>query len=282
MMTFQEIIFTLQQFYKKYGCIIEQPYDIEKGAGTFHPATFFRVLGKKSWKVAFVEPCRRPTDGRYAENPNRLQRYFQFQVIIKPAPKNSQEIFLSSLEKLKVNTKIHEIKFVEDDWESPTLGAAGVGWEVWLDGLEITQFTYFQQMAGIELDPISLEITYGLERIAMFLQNKENVFEIDWDKSTKYKDIYLENEVQFSKYNFEYADINKCISMFNMYEEEAKNLLKHNLFFPAYDFVIKCSHIFNILDARRAISVSERTKYITRIRTIAKECANCYLKSFES
>lgn len=281
MMTFQEIIFKLQQFYARKGFLIEQSYDIEKGAGTFHPATFFKVLGKEPWKVAYVEPCRRPTDGRYAENPNRLQHYYQFQVIIKPAPNNSQDIFLLSLKNLGINTKIHDIRFMEDDWESPTLGASGIGWEVRLDGLEITQFTYFQQMAGIELNPISLEITYGLERIATFLQNKENIFDINLNEKIKYKDIYFDNEVQFSKYNFEHADINKYILLFKLYEEETKNLIKNNLFLPAYDFVMKCSHVFNILDARRSISVSERTKYIARIRTLAKECANAYLKAIK-
>ncbi|MEK6645151.1 MAG: glycine--tRNA ligase subunit alpha [Candidatus Firestonebacteria bacterium] len=278
-MNFQDIIFSLQKFWAKQGCAIVQPYDIEKGAGTFNPATFLRVLGPKPWKAAYVEPSRRPADGRYGENPNRLQAYYQYQVILKPAPKNCQQIYLNSLKILGIKLKEHDVRFVEDDWESPTLGASGLGWEVWIDGLEITQFTYFQQSGGIDLDPISVEITYGLERLAMFIQEKNNVFDIDWTKNLKYGDVHLRTEKEFSKYNFECANIEMLFKLFEMYETEAKQLILQKLSFPAYDQVLKCSHSFNLLEARGAISVSERVSYITRIRNLAKQCANLYLEN---
>ena len=275
-MYFQEVIFTLQKFWSERGCVIQQPYDLEKGAGTFHPATFLRVLGPEPWRVAYVEPSRRPTDGRYGENPNRLQHYYQFQVIIKPAPENAQGLYLDSLKSLGIDLKKHDVRFVEDDWESPTLGAWGLGWEVWLDGMEITQFTYFQQAGGIDLDPISLEITYGLERITMYLQEVDNVFDIQWNNNIKYGDIHLQTEVQFSKYNFEDADVNMLFKLFDMYEAEAFRLLEKDLVLPAYDYTLKCSHVFNLLDARSAISVTERMNYILRVRKLASQCAHQY------
>lgn len=280
-MTFQEIILELHKFWSNYGCVIFQPYDIEKGAGTMNPATFLRVLDSNSWKAAYVEPSRRPTDGRYGENPNRLQHYYQYQVIIKPAPKDVQNVYLKSLKSLKINPKKHEIRFVEDDWESPTLGATGIGWEVWVDGLEITQFTYFQQVGGIELNPVSVEITYGLERIATFVQNKSNIFDIEWSKGIKYADIHLRNEIEFSKYNFEKADIEMLFKLFDMYEKEANNLIDVFLALPAYDYVLKCSHIFNLLDSRGAISVTERTFFIARVRNLSRKSCLCYLKKDE-
>ena len=280
-MTFQEIILKLNKFWSDYGCIIMEPYDIEKGAGTMNPATFLKVLDSKPWRVCYVEPSRRPTDGRYGENPNRLQHYYQYQVVIKPTPKDIQEIYLESLRILKIDPKKHEIRFVEDDWESPTLGAAGIGWEVWVDGLEITQFTYFQQAGGIELNPISVEITYGLERIASFVQNKDNIFDIEWTKGIKYRDIHLRDEIEFSKYNFEKADVDMLFKLFDMYEKEASNLIKENLSLPAYDYILKCSHVFNLLDSRGAISVTERTSYITRVRSLARKCSLKYLKEDE-
>ena len=276
-MTLQGIIIELQKFWARRGCLIWQPYDIEKGAGTFNPATFLRCLGPESWRVAYVEPSRRPTDGRYGENPNRLQHYYQFQVIIKPAPKNIQQVYLSSLKAIKLNLKQRDIKFVEDDWESPTLGATGVGWEVWLDGMEITQFTYFQQIAGIELNPVSVEITYGLERLAMFSQKKNSIFDILWSKDITYGQVHLQNEKQFSKYNFELSDVELLKKHFSDYEQEAERLLKSGLILPAYDFVLKCSHMFNLIDARGAISVSERTTYIARVRKLATQVAEKYL-----
>ena len=281
-MYFQEIILTLQKYWMEKGCIIVQPYDIEVGAGTFHPATFLKVLGEKPWKVAYVEPSRRPTDGRYGENPNRLQHYYQFQVIIKPSPDNIQDIYLESLINLGINPLKHDIRFVEDDWESPTLGAWGLGWEVWIDGMEITQFTYFQQCGGIDLYPISVEITYGLERIAMFLQNVDSVFEIEWAKGIKYKDIHLQTEVQFSRYNFEEADIFMLFDVFYKFEKEAEKLLEKDLVLPAYDFCLKCSHIFNLLDARGALSVLQRAHFIKRIMNLSKKCALTYLKLEEN
>lgn len=280
-MTFQEIILELHKFWSNYGCVIFQPYDIEKGAGTMNPATFLRVLDSNPWKAAYVEPSRRPTDGRYGENPNRLQHYYQYQVIIKPAPYDVQDVYLKSLKSLKINPKKHEIRFVEDDWESPTLGATGIGWEVWVDGLEITQFTYFQQVGGIELNPVSVEITYGLERIATFVQNKSNIFDIEWSKGIKYADIHLRNEIEFSKYNFEKADIEMLFKLFDMYEKEANNLIDVFLALPAYDYVLKCSHIFNLLDSRGAISVTERTFFIARVRNLSRKCCLCYLKKDE-
>ena len=277
-MYFQDIIMNLQTYWAKQGCIIYQPYDIEKGAGTFNPATFLRVLGPEPWKAAYVEPSRRPTDGRYGENPNRLQHYYQFQVILKPSPDDIQDIYLTSLKKLGINPLKHDIRFVEDDWESPTLGAWGLGWEVWLDGMEITQFTYFQQAGGMELKPVSGELTYGLERIAMYLQGVDSVFDIEWTKGIKYGNIHHRDEVEYSFYNFQEADTDMLFKLFDMYEKEAVRLLGKGLVLPAYDYCLKSSHTFNLLDARGAISVAERTRFIGRVRNIAKKCAEGYLK----
>ena len=277
-LTFQELIFTLQDYWAKQGCIIASPYDVEQGAGTMHPFTFLKVLGKEPWRVAYVQPCRRPADGRYGENPNRLQHYFQFQVILKPSPENSQELYLGSLEALGFNLKEHDVRFVEDDWESPTLGAWGLGWEVWLDGMEITQFTYFQQAGGITLDPVSVEITYGLERIAMYIQGVDSVYDIEWTKGVKYGDLYKENEYQWSVYNFEKADTEMLFNLFNMFEKESERLVKEDLVLPAYDYCLKCSHVFNLLDARGAISVAERASFIGRVRRLAANCAKKYLE----
>lgn len=278
-LTFQEIIFRLEKFWAKQGCIILQPYDIEKGAGTFNPATFLRCLGPKPWACAYVEPSRRPTDGRYGENPNRLQHYYQYQVIIKPTPKNIQRTYISSLTALGLDIRRHDLKFVEDDWESPTLGAWGLGWEVWLDGMEVTQFTYFQQIGGFDLDPISVEITYGLERLALFSQKKDNIFDLVWVPGITYGDIHFQDEVQFSKYNFEEADKDFLFSTFEKYEKECQRLLEKNLVLPAYDYVLKCSHTFNLLDARGLLSVNERTSYIFRVRTLAQKVAEQYLNT---
>ena len=280
-MDFQNIILKLQEFWAKEGCVILQPYDLEKGAGTFHPGTFLRCLGKSNWSAAYVEPCRRPTDGRYGENPNRLQHYYQFQVIIKPSVDNIQNLYLNSLGFLGINTKKHDIRFVEDDWESPTLGAWGLGWEVWLDGMEITQFTYFQQAGGFDLDPITVEITYGTERIAMYLQNVSSVFDLNWSKDVKYKDIHHRTEYEFSKYNFELADISMLKRFFNDSKKECLNLLNKGLPLPAYDYCMKCSHLFNLLDARGSISVTERARYILEIRELAKNSANLYMEKYE-
>lgn len=280
-MTFQELIFALQHFWAKQGCIIQQPYDLEVGAGTFHPATFLRVLGPEPWKVAYVEPSRRPTDGRYGENPNRLQHYYQFQVIMKPSPLDIQDIYLESLESFGIDPQEHDIRFVEDDWESPTLGAWGLGWEVWLDGMEITQFTYFQHAGGIDLKPVPVEITYGIERIAMYLQGTDNVFDLDWTQGVKYGVIHHQSEVEFSHYNFEEADVTMLRSCFEMYEAESLRLIKKGLILPAYDYCLKCSHIFNLLDARGAISVTERTSFIGRVRNLARLTAEGYLKQRE-
>ncbi len=277
-MTFQELIFTLQNYWSKHGCIIASPYDVEQGAGTMHPFTFLKVLGRKPWKVAYVQPCRRPADGRYGENPNRLQHYFQFQVILKPSPENSQELYLGSLEALGFDLREHDVRFVEDDWESPTLGAWGLGWEVWLDGMEITQFTYFQQAGGVTLDPISVEITYGLERIAMYIQNVDSVYDIEWTKGVKYGDLYKENEYQWSVYNFEKSDPKMLFKLFEMFEKESERLVNEGLVLPAYDYCLKCSHIFNLLDARGAISVAERAAFIGRVRRLAAACAKKYLE----
>jgi len=275
---FQDVILKLQEFWGKKGCLIYQPYDIEVGAGTFNPATFLRCLGPEPWNVAYVEPSRRPTDGRYGENPNRLQHYYQFQVILKPSPDDIQEIYLESLKYLGINLLKHDIRFVEDDWESPTLGAWGLGWEVWLDGMEITQFTYFQQAGGIDLKPVSGEITYGLERIAMYLQGVDSVFDLRWNENITYGDVYHRNEVEGSKYNFEIADTDMLFKLFDMYEKECKRTAENDLPLPAYDYCLKCSHTFNLLDARNAISVTERTGYIARVRNLAKLCAEKYLK----
>jgi glycyl-tRNA synthetase alpha chain len=277
-MYFQDIIIKLNDYWAKKGCLLLQPYDLEVGAGTFHPATFFRVIGPEPWKVAYVEPCRRPTDGRYGENPNRLQHYYQYQVILKPSPLESQELYLESLATLGLEATRHDIRFVEDDWESPTLGAWGLGWEVWLDGMEVTQFTYFQQVGGIDMELVPAEITYGLERIAMFVQNVENVYDLTWVGNVKYGDIHHRSEVEHSTYNFEIADTAMLLSLFSMYEAESKRLVASGLVLPAYDYVLKCSHTFNLLDARNAISVTERTGYIGRIRTLASACAAAYVR----
>ncbi|MFH1282244.1 MAG: glycine--tRNA ligase subunit alpha [bacterium] len=281
-MNFQNIIITLDKFWIKQGCLVFQPYDIEKGAGTFNPATFLRCLGKAPWSSCYVEPSRRPADGRFGENPNRLGHYYQYQVVIKPAPSNIQRLYLDSLSSLGLKPKEHDIRFVEDDWESPTLGASGLGWEVWLDGMEITQFTYFQQMGGISLNPITVELTYGLERIAMYSQKKNNVFEIKWNDDCTYGDIHLEDERQFSRYHFEEADVDLLKRNFSEYENESIRLVGKALILPAYDFVIKCSHLFNVLDARGAIAVSERVNYVARIRNLARKVAEGYVKMQES
>ncbi|MDR1244348.1 MAG: glycine--tRNA ligase subunit alpha [Endomicrobium sp.] len=278
-MNFQEIIFKLQQFWAKQGCLMWQPYDLEKGAGTLNPATFLHALGPKSWNVAYVEPSRRPTDGRYGENPNRLQHYYQFQVLMKPAPKDIQTIYLKSLKTIGLDSKKHDIRFVEDDWESPTLGAWGLGWEVWIDGMEATQFTYFQQVGGIPLNPISAEITYGIERLAMYVQKKDSVYDLQWNDELTYGDIHKEDEIEWSCYNFEHADTNILRQHFADWEKEAQKLSQKNLPLPAYDAVMKCSHLFNLLDARGAISVSERVGYILRVRTIAKMVAEKYIQT---
>lgn len=280
-MDFQEIIFNLQKFWGKQGCIIQQPYDTEKGAGTMNPATFLRVLGPEPWRVAYVEPSRRPADGRYGENPNRVQQHYQFQVILKPSPKNVQEIYFKSLENLGISRKEHDIRFIEGDWEAPTLGAWGLGWEVWLDGLEITQFTYFQQAGGLDLDIIPVEITYGLERLGMVIQDVDNVFDLKWGKNITYRDIRHQAEVEQSKYNFKEADMQILFNLFNIYEKEASRLIEMELSLPAYDYILKCSHTFNLLDARGAISVTERIGYISRVRNIARLCAKEYVKQRE-
>ena len=279
-LSFQDIIMNLQKFWGKYGCLILQPYDIEVGAGTFHPATTLRSLGPKPWKAAYVQPSRRPADGRYGENPNRLQHYYQFQVIIKPSPKEIKKLYLNSLLKIGIDYREHDIRFVEDDWESPTLGAAGLGWEVWCDGMEITQFTYFQQMAGIECKPVSVELTYGLERICMFTQRKNNVFELLWnDEGVKYKDIFYQSEKEYSAYNFEFANTESLLKNFEIAELECKSLLDKKLSLPAYDQCLKASHIFNLLDARGVIGVAQRAEYISRIRELAKGSGQGWLES---
>tara|TARA_Y100001970_G_C14123971_1_gene797899 strand:+ start:410 stop:1291 length:882 start_codon:yes stop_codon:yes gene_type:complete len=279
-LSFQEIIMNLQKFWGKHGCILLQPYDMEVGAGTFHPATTLRSLGPNSWKAAYVQPSRRPTDGRYGKNPNRLQHYYQYQVIIKPSPDNIKQIYLKSLEVVGINTKKHDIRFVEDDWESPTLGASGLGWEVWCDGMEITQFTYFQQMVGLECNPVPVEITYGLERLCMFVQKKNNVFDLDWNnEGIKYREVFFQSEKEFSTYNFEVANTETLLKNFEMAENECKSLLDNNLALPAYDQCLKASHFFNLLDARGVISVTERTSYINRIRDLAKGSGALWLKS---
>jgi len=270
----------LQKFWGKYGCIILQPYDLEVGAGTFHPATTLRSLGPKPWKAAYVQPSRRPTDGRYGENPNRLQHYYQYQVIIKPSPDNIKQTYLKSLSAIGIDVKNHDIRFVEDDWESPTLGAAGLGWEVWCDGMEITQFTYFQQMTGLECKPVPVEMTYGLERLCMFVQGKDNVFDLDWNnEGVKYKDVFFQAEKEFSAYNFEFANTETLLKNFESTESECKSLLDKKLSLPAYDQCLKASHIFNLLDARGVIGVAERTGYINRIRELAKGCGALWLST---
>ncbi len=277
-MYFQDIIMSLHSFWAQRGCAVWQPYDIETGAGTMNPATFLKVLGKKPWNVAYVEPSRRPKDGRYGENPNRLQHYFQFQVILKPAPDNPQEIYLDSLRALGIKVEEHDIRFVEDDWESPTLGAWGLGWEVWLDGMEITQFTYFQQAGGLDLEEISVEITYGLERIAMYLQDVDSVFDIRWNEWLTYGDVFKVSEYQWSVYNFEKSDPDMLFKLYETYEQETKRLLEEGLVLPAYDYLLKCSHTFNLLDARGVISVQERARYIRRMNRLAQAVAKQYLE----
>ena len=281
-MFFQDIIQNLNLFWSTQGCLVMQPYDTEKGAGTMSPHTFLRAIGPKEWKVAYAEPCRRPTDGRFGENPNRAQHYYQYQVIIKPSPDNIQETYLRSLEKIGIVTNNHDIRFVEDNWESPTLGAWGVGWEVWLDGMEVTQFTYFQQCGGIDCHPIPIEITYGLERIAMFLQNKESIWDLSWDKNTTYRDIWLDFEKDQCIYNFRESNPENLRKLFNLYKEEAENLVSKDLTFPALDFVLKCSHCFNLLDARGVISVTDRAQYIEKIRNLAKEVAKSWINKNNS
>lgn len=285
MQDFSSLLLKLQEYWKNQGCLVIQPYDIPAGAGTFHPATLLRSLDKKPWNVAYVAPSRRPTDGRYGENPNRLGSYYQFQVVIKPSPSNIQEMYLKSLEVLGINLNEHDIRFVEDNWESPTLGAWGLGWEVWLDGMEVTQFTYFQQVGGIACSPIPVEITYGLERLAMYVQKVENILEIEWAKknhdSVNYAQVHLESEYQFSKYHFEAASVERLLEMFKNAQAEALHCLKNKLPLPAYDLVMLCSHFFNILDARKAISVAERQNYILQIRDLAKGCALLYKEQEE-
>ena len=278
-MNFQELIFTLNRFWAERGCVVVQPYDVEVGAGTFHPSTFLRALGPEPWKTAYVQPSRRPTDGRYGENPNRLQHYYQYQVILKPSPDDVLDIYLDSLRTLGIDPRDHDIRFVEDDWESPTLGAWGLGWEVWLDGMEITQFTYFQQVGGVELKPVSAEITYGIERIAMYMQDVDNVYDLEWVDGVTYGDVFHQNEVEQSHYNFEVADTAMLFQAFDAYEKEAVRVLEAGYVLPAYDWVLKCSHTFNLLDARGAISVTERTSYIGRVRQLARRCAESYLES---
>ncbi len=278
--SFQDTIFNLQKYWSKKGCVILQPYDLEVGAGTFHPATTLRSLGPKPWKTAYVQPSRRPTDGRYGDNPNRLQHYYQYQVLIKPSPKEIKKMYLNSLSSIGINHEEHDIRFVEDDWESPTLGAAGLGWEVWCDGMEVTQFTYFQQMAGVECKPVSVEITYGLERLCMFIQNKKNVFDLIWnDEGITYKDVFHQSEKEFSAYNFEYANTDNLFKIFEMLEEETKLLVEKKISLPAYDQCLKCSHVFNILDARGVISVAQRAEYIARIRELTKSIGKIWIES---
>ena len=280
-MLFQEIIQNLNKFWASNGCLIMQPYDTEKGAGTMNPHTFLRAIGPEPWSVSYTEPCRRPTDGRFGENPNRAQHYFQYQVIIKPSPNEIQEMYLMSLEQLGINSNNHDIRFVEDNWESPTLGAWGVGWEVWLDGMEVTQFTYFQQCGGLDCHPIPIEITYGLERIAMFLQNEDNIWNLKWNEDITYSDIWLQFEKDQCAYNFSDSNPENLRNLFNLYQSEAKSLVDKNLTYPALDFVLKCSHCFNLLDARGVISVTDRAQYIERIRSLAKKVALSWLQERE-
>ncbi|MBI4357782.1 MAG: glycine--tRNA ligase subunit alpha [Candidatus Omnitrophica bacterium] len=280
--TFQSLIQSLNQYWGKKGCLLVQPYDLEVGAGTFSPHTFLRALGPEPWNAAYVEPSRRPTDGRYGENPHRTQHYYQYQVILKPSPSDAQEVYLESLRYVGIPIEQYDIRFVEDDWESPTLGAWGLGWEVWLDSLEITQFTYFQQCGGFDLEVVSCEITYGLERIAMFLQGKQSIFDIQWNDHVSYGEVHLQGEREFSKYNFEEANVNVLLEHFNQYESEGKRLIEKNLVLPAYDFCLKASHTFNLLDARGAVSTTERPRYVGRVRALARACAEGYLKSRQS
>ena len=284
--TFQDLILTLQQFWAERGCVVAQPYDMEMGAGTFHPATFLRAVGPEPWSAAYVQPCRRPTDGRYGENPFRLQHYYQYQVVIKPSPDNIQELYLDSLRALGIDPLTHDIRFVEDNWESPTLGAWGLGWEVWLNGMEVTQFTYFQQVGGLECRPVTGEITYGLERIAMYLQNVESIFDLVWTTgplgTISYRDVYHQNEVEQSVYNFEEADVDALFGQFDRAEGECLRLIERGLALPAYEQMLTASHTFNLLDARQAISVSERQRFILRVRTLARAVAGAYDASREA
>lgn len=281
-MYFQDVILSLHKFWARKGCVMLQPYDLEVGAGTFHPATLLKALGPEPWNVAYVQPSRRPTDGRYGDNPNRLQHYYQYQVILKPSPFDVQKQYLQSLKVLGVDPLDHDIRFVEDDWESPTLGASGLGWEVWLDGMEITQFTYFQMAGSIELNPIPVELTYGLERITMYLQGVDNVYDLKWNKDVTYGDVHHQQEVEQSTYNFEKADVDTLLTLFNKYEAESLRIIEDALVLPAYEYCLKCSHTFNLLDARGAISVTERTGYIGRIRNLARRCAEEYVKQREA
>ena len=282
MLTFQQLILRLNQYWDRHGCALLQPYDMEVGAGTFHTATFLRAIGPEPWNAAYVQPARRPKDGRYGENPNRLQHYYQYQVVMKPSPDDLQELYLGSLVELGIDPKVNDIRFVEDDWESPTLGAWGLGWEVWLNGMEVTQFTYFQQVGGLDCKPVLGELTYGLERLAMYLQGKENVFDLVWVAGVTYRDVYHQNEVEQSKYNFELANVNWLLQLFNDCEAEAQRLVEAGLVLPAYEMVVKCSHTFNLLDARGAISVTERAAYIGRVRVLARLVAQAYYASREA
>jgi len=281
MQTFQQIILTLNQFWDRQGCALLQPYDMEVGAGTFHTATFLRAIGPEPWKAAFVQPSRRPKDGRYGDNPNRLQHYYQYQVVLKPSPLNIQELYLDSLRALGIDPKVHDIRFVEDDWESPTLGAWGLGWEVWLDGMEVTQFTYFQEVGSLSCKPVLGEITYGLERLAMYLQGVESVFDLTWTPGVTYRDVYHQNEVEQSRYNFELSDVDMLFRHFGEYETEAQRLIEAQCVLPGYEMVMKASHTFNLLDARGAISVTERAAYIGRVRTLSRAVAQAYYESRE-
>jgi glycyl-tRNA synthetase alpha chain len=279
--TFQGLILALQQFWAEQGCVILQPLDMEVGAGTFHPATFLRAIGPETWSSAYVQPCRRPTDGRYGENPNRLQHYYQFQVTLKPSPSNIQDLYLESLRYIGIDTLVHDIRFVEDNWESPTLGAWGLGWELWLNGMEVTQFTYFQQIGGLECFPVTGEITYGLERIAMYLQGVDSIYDLVWTKNVDgkvitYGDVFHQNEVEMSTYNFEHADVETLFQNFDHYERESQYLIEKKLPLPAYEMVMKASHVFNLLDARHAISVTERQRFILRVRSLARAVAQAY------
>ncbi|HOE55319.1 MAG TPA: glycine--tRNA ligase subunit alpha [Candidatus Cloacimonas acidaminovorans] len=281
-MNFQDLILTLQNYWAEKGCCLIQPYDLEMGAGTFHPSTFFGTLGKKPCAIAYPQPCRRPKDGRYGENPNRFQHYYQFQVIIKPTPDDIQNLYLKSLSAIGIDISMHDIRFVEDDWESPTLGAWGLGWEVWLDGMEISQFTYFQQVASIDVFPVSVELTYGLERIAMYIQNVDDYRLLAWNENIGYAELFYEREKEYSAYNFEEADTNLLFQLFQDYEKECNALLGKQLIYPAYDMLLKCSHTFNLLEARGVISVTERASYIARIRNLARACANAYLTKYNA
>ncbi|HWQ95014.1 MAG TPA: glycine--tRNA ligase subunit alpha [Gammaproteobacteria bacterium] len=281
-LTFQDLILSLQSYWSAQGCVLLQPYDLEVGAGTFHPATFLRAIGPEPWKAAYVQPSRRPKDGRYGENPNRLQHYYQYQVVLKPSPLDIQDLYLNSLRALGINMSEHDVRFVEDDWESPTLGAWGLGWEVWLDGMEVTQFTYFQEVGGLKCKPVLGEITYGLERLAMYLQGVESVFDLKWTDSVSYGDVYHQNEVEQSKYNFEYSNVEWLFKLFGEFESEAKRLMETKLTLPAFEMVMKCSHTFNLLDARGAISTTERAAYIGRVRNLSRAVAQSYYDSREA